>query len=120
MKVLRTDNGGEYASNEFHEYCTNLGIRHQYTTPHTPQQNGLAERMNRTLLDMARPALQRSGLGDKYWADAVNTAVYVKNRSHTGKNGKNAVRGVDWTGSKCITPSSIWLPVLCSRQRAQK
>ena len=49
-QVFRTDNGGEYTSNEFAEFCNQEGIKRQFTTAYTPQQNGMAEQMNRTLL----------------------------------------------------------------------
>lgn len=54
IKVLRTDNGGEYTSNEFKAFCDEFGIVHQLTIPYSPQQNGVAERKNRTVMEMAR------------------------------------------------------------------
>ena len=51
IKILRTDNGGEYTSTEFTSYLTSEGIRHEVTIPHTPQQNGVSERLNRTLVE---------------------------------------------------------------------
>ena len=57
LKVLRTDNGGEYTSLEFEEYLESEGIRHERTVPKTPQQNGVAERLNRTLMEMVRSML---------------------------------------------------------------
>ena len=51
IKILRSDNGGEYTSSEFTAYMTHEGIKHEFTTPHTPQQNGAAERLNRTLIE---------------------------------------------------------------------
>ena len=55
--TLRTDNGGEYLSTEFQNYLKEKGIRHELTVPHSPQQNGVAERMNRTLVESARPMI---------------------------------------------------------------
>ena len=80
IKVLRTDRGGEYTSDLFKDYCTNQGIVHQYTLPYTPQQNGVAERRNRTLMDMVRSMLNHSELGTQFWGEALDTAVYVLNR----------------------------------------
>ena len=51
IKTLRSDNGGEYTSAEFAAYLTEEGVRHELTIPHTPQQNGVAERLNRTLVE---------------------------------------------------------------------
>ena len=54
LKCLRSDNGGEYCSHEFEDYCSTNGIRRQKTVPRTPQENGVAERMNRTIMERAR------------------------------------------------------------------
>ena len=80
IKILRTDNGGGYASNELAQYLKNDGIHHGYTIPKTPEQNGVSERMNRTLLDLVRTMLD-SGLPHKFWAEALSTACYLRNRS---------------------------------------
>eukprot|EP00253_Pinus_taeda_P033139 PITA_33139 len=63
IKVLRTDNGGEFCSKEFEEFCKKCGIARQKTTPYTPQQNGVAERINKTLMERARSMLSGVGLG---------------------------------------------------------
>ncbi|GJW01215.1 retrovirus-related pol polyprotein from transposon TNT 1-94 [Tanacetum coccineum] len=81
IKCLRTDNGGEYTGDEFDTFCRQEGIKRQFTTAYTPQQNGVAERMNRTLLERARAMLATASLGKSFWAEAVNTACYVINRS---------------------------------------
>ncbi|GJU38495.1 retrovirus-related pol polyprotein from transposon TNT 1-94 [Tanacetum coccineum] len=81
IKCLRTDNGGEYTGDEFDTFCRQEGIKRQFTTAYTPQQNGVAERMNRTLLERARAMLATTSLGKSFWAEAVNTACYVINRS---------------------------------------
>jgi transposase InsO family protein len=65
--VLRTDNGGEFCGNEFEEFCKKCGIARQKTTPYTPQQNGVAERMNRTLMEKARCMLSGAGIGQEFW-----------------------------------------------------
>ncbi|KAK8931244.1 hypothetical protein KSP39_PZI016331 [Platanthera zijinensis] len=80
LKCLRSDNGGEYCDLEFKEFCCKAGIRREYTVPRTPQQNGVAERMNRTITERARSMRLHSGLPTQFWADAVNTAVYLINR----------------------------------------
>jgi hypothetical protein len=81
IKCLRIDNGGEYTSDEFDNFCQHEGIKRQFTTAYTPQQNGVAERMNKTLLERTRAMLKAAGLGKSFWAEAVNTACYVINRS---------------------------------------
>ena len=80
LKILRTDNGVEYVSNEFKSYLREHGIQHQLTVPYTPQQNGVAERMNRTLMDCVRSMLCTSSLEKRFWAEALATAVYIRNR----------------------------------------
>ena len=76
---LHSDNGGEFISREFKRYCKRKGIRQTYTAPRAPQQNGVAERSNRTVLDMARCMRLESGLDKELWAEACNTAVYILN-----------------------------------------
>ncbi|KAJ1704767.1 hypothetical protein LUZ63_004546 [Rhynchospora breviuscula] len=83
LKMLRSDRGGEYQSNEFREYCESEGIQHQLTMPYTPQQNGVAERKNRTVVELARSMLKSKGLPNDFWAEAVATAVYLLNLSPT-------------------------------------
>ena len=83
LKVLRSDNGGEYTFSEFAEYLRTEGIRHELTVPKSPQQNGVAERLNRTLVEMTRSMLAGSSLPHKLWAETLNTAVYLRNRSPT-------------------------------------
>lgn len=83
LKVLRTDNGGEYTSSEFEDYLSKEGIIHEYTIAKTPQQNGVAERFNRTVIETVRSMLADSKLPQKFWAEALFTAVYLINRSPT-------------------------------------
>ncbi|KAH9744862.1 hypothetical protein KPL70_003863 [Citrus sinensis] len=81
LKCLRTDNGLEFCSKVFEEYCQKYGIKRHKTVRFTPQQNGLAERMNSTLVDKTRCMLINSKLPRSVWAEAVNTASYLVNRS---------------------------------------
>ena len=80
LKCIRTDNGGEYLG-PFDAYCKMHGIRHQRTPPKTPQLNGLAERMNKTLVERVRCLLSQAGLPNSFWREALSTVVYVLNRS---------------------------------------
>ena len=83
LKTLRTDNGGEYTSREFQSHLKTCGIRHELTIPKTPEQNGAAERLNRTLVETTRSMLLDARLPQRYWAEAVSTAAYLRNRSPT-------------------------------------
>lgn len=86
LKTLRTDRGGEFLSKEFSNYCSQKGIRRQLTARYTPQQNGVAERKNRTIVEMARSMLKAKSLPNTFWAEAVATAVYTLNKSPTKAN----------------------------------
>ena len=68
IKILRSDQGGEYKSEAFNMYCKFHGIQQQFTVPHTPQQNGVAERWNRTLVECARSMLQGQNISNGFWA----------------------------------------------------
>ena len=79
MKALRSDNGGEYISGEFKDFCSKEGIRRELIAPHNPQQNGVAERKNRMIVGVAQAMLHDQGLLMHLWAKACNTMVYVQN-----------------------------------------
>lgn len=80
LRVLRTDNGSEYVSHKFSAKLERLGVEHQQTVPYNPQQNGLIERLNRTLMELVRSMLHHKKLPKAFWAEAVNFAVYVRNK----------------------------------------
>ena len=77
IKSLRSDNGGEYTLGEFVEYCAEVGIRREFTIPYNPQQNGVAERKNRSIGGAAKAMLHDQGLPLFLWAEACNMAVYL-------------------------------------------
>ncbi|CAH9099164.1 unnamed protein product [Cuscuta epithymum] len=79
VKALRTDRGGEFSSNAFTDFCDEQGIRREFTAPYTPEQNGVAERKNRTVVEMARSMLKAKDMPTKFWGEAVSTAVYILN-----------------------------------------
>jgi transposase InsO family protein len=81
LKCLRTDNGGEYTTKKFRSFCSEHGIRHEKTVPGTPQHNGIAERMNRTIVERVRCMLKMAGLHKSFWGEATLTACYLINRS---------------------------------------
>ncbi|KAJ9541754.1 hypothetical protein OSB04_028260 [Centaurea solstitialis] len=95
IKQLRTDNGLEFCSGEFDRFCKDEGIARHRTVRHTPQQNGVAERMNRTLLERVRCVLSNAGLSRGFWAKALNTVCYLVNRSPA-------------TAIDCKTPFEVW------------
>ncbi|GKD56946.1 ribonuclease H-like domain-containing protein [Tanacetum coccineum] len=80
VKVIRSDNGTEFKNREMDEFCGQKGIKREYSVARTPQQNGVAERKNRTLIEAARTMLADLLLPTVFWAEAVNTACYVLNR----------------------------------------
>ena len=81
VKFLRSDNGGEFVNKRMNEFCKEKGIQRQLTMPYTPEQNGVSERMNRTIMNKTRSMLKTSGLPQRYWAEACGTAVYLINRT---------------------------------------
>ena len=81
IKVLRLDNGGEYTSRDFSDFCIEAGIKREYTVPYNPQQNGVAERKNRTIAEATKAMIHDQNLPMILWAEASMTAVYVQNRS---------------------------------------
>ncbi|GKA14572.1 putative ribonuclease H-like domain-containing protein [Tanacetum coccineum] len=80
VKTIRCDNGTEFKNRDFIEFCGSKGIKREYSNARTPQQNGVAERKNRTLIEAARTMLADSFLPNTFWAEAVSTACYVLNR----------------------------------------
>ncbi|GJV68198.1 hypothetical protein Tco_1483707 [Tanacetum coccineum] len=80
VKIIRSDNGTEFKNNVMDEFCSEKGIKREYSVARTPQQNSVAERKNRTLIKAARTMLADSKLPTTFWAEAVSTACYVQNR----------------------------------------
>lgn len=95
LMTLRSYRGGEFTSHVFRRYCEELGIRRELLAPYTPQQNGVVERKNRTVVEMGRCLLKSSGLPLQFWAEAVSISIYLINRSPT-----QALR--------CKTPYEVW------------
>ncbi|HEV7738394.1 MAG TPA: DDE-type integrase/transposase/recombinase [Chlamydiales bacterium] len=83
IKSIRSDRGGEFLSETFKQFLLNQGTSHQLTAPYTPQQNGMAERANRTVIQAAKAMLHSTGLSYGFWERAVETAVFSRNRSPT-------------------------------------
>ncbi|CAL2258380.1 unnamed protein product [Prunus armeniaca] len=83
IKGLRSDRGGEFLSGEFNKFCEEYGIQRQLTMAYSPQQNGVAERKNRTVVEMAKSMLHEKGVLYEFWAEAVNTTIYLLKRCPT-------------------------------------
>ena len=95
--TLRSDNGTEYLSLEWKRFYRANGIRHECSVPYTPEQNGLAERELRTIVEMSRAMIHAKSLNVNLWAEAVNTATFILNATQINKAGK--------------TPHEIWFGV---------
>lgn len=95
IKTFRTDRGGEFTSKEFMAYCEEAGIVRHLTAPYTPQQNGVVERRNRTMVEMARSFLKEMKMPCTFWGEAIRHSIYILNRLPT-----RAVTGV--------TPYEAW------------
>ena len=85
IKAIRSDNGTEFKNYTMNEFLSDEGIKHQYAAPYTPEQNGVAERKNRTLIEMARTMLDEYKSPYKLWAEAINTACHATNRLYLRK-----------------------------------
>ena len=85
IKKIRSDNGTKFKNTLVEEFLDDEGIKHEFSTPYTPQQNGVVERKNRTLLDMARTMLNEYKTSDLFWSDAINTACHAINHLYLHK-----------------------------------
>lgn len=93
VKMIRTDRGGEFNSNQFQFFCEQAGIKRQLTTPHTPQQNGVVECRNRTILEMTRALLKAMGIPDQFWGEGVRHSVYLfEQNKHKSAQRCNPIR----------------------------
>ncbi|GKA04003.1 putative ribonuclease H-like domain-containing protein [Tanacetum coccineum] len=80
VKIIRSDNGTEFKNKVMDDFCREKGIKREYSVARTPQQNGVAERRNKTLIEAARTMLADSKLPTTFWAEVVSTACYVQNK----------------------------------------
>ena len=99
LKAIRTDNGGEFTSSEFEVHLRAEGVRHELIIPKNPEQNGVAERMNRILVETVRSMLCHANLSHRFWGEALSTAAYLRNRSPT-KAVSEMTPYEAWTGEK--------------------
>jgi len=77
---VRSDNGTEFRNTLVEELCNDLGIKHEFSSTYTPQQNGVVERKNKTLITLARAILDDYGISQRFWAEDINTACHASNR----------------------------------------
>jgi hypothetical protein len=82
LKAVRSDRGGEFMSSDFKEFCDKHGITREYTILGTPQQNGVVERKNRTVQQMARSMMNEKNIGQNYQVEAIHTTIHILNKSH--------------------------------------
>ena len=99
LKVLRSDGGGEYTAGGVQSFLQEKGIRHKLTTADTPQHNGVAERMNRTLVEQVRTILLDAELPNSYWWDALQYAALLHNVSPT-RSLADSTPEESWSGNK--------------------
>nr|GFA69960.1 ribonuclease H-like domain-containing protein [Tanacetum cinerariifolium] len=86
VKIIRCDNKGEFKNKEINDFCSYKGTKREFSNARTPQQNGVAEKRNRTLIEAARTMLADAKLLVTFWAEAVNTACYIQNRVLVNKS----------------------------------
>jgi len=108
IKVIQSDNEGEYLKTELIEFMNSKGILHQTTCPYSPQQNGVAERKIIHILEVTRSFLIDGNVPSHLWGEAVTSAVYLINR--TPSNVLNFRRPLDVLSDHCILPSMVSLP----------
>ena len=106
---IRSDHGKEFENNKFAEFCSSKRISHEFSSPVTPQQNGIVECKNRTLQEYSRAMILTKKLPYHFWAEAMNTACYIHNRV-TLRKGTSATLYEIWRGKKtnCKILSCFW------------
>lgn len=104
---------------EFEKYLLDKGIHHELSAPYSSAQNGVAERINRTLMESAHAMMAQAGLSDKYWAEAVVTGTYIRNRVPTRLLKESATPFQKWYGRKPnLSHVSFWMHGICLYTRS--
>lgn len=123
IKILRTNNGGEFVNKDIQHLCDEAGIEFQHTIPYTPQQNGVAERKNRSLKEMANFMLHARSFPPRLWDKEINYACYIRSISpHKYVKGKNPFEA--WSGMQpkvthfCIFGSHTWSHIPSEKRKA--
>jgi transposase InsO family protein len=116
LRVLRTDRGGEFTATDFAEWCADRGVKRHLTAPYSPQQNGVVERRNQTIIGATRSMLKAMHVPAEFWGEAASAAVFILNRSLTRSlEGKTPYEG--WHGTK---PNVHFLRVFGCRAYAKE
>jgi transposase InsO family protein len=89
IKKIRSDNGSEFKNTQVEDYLDQEGIKHEFLAPYTPQQNGIAERKNRTLIESATTMLDEYKISDRFWTEAINKTCHAVNRLYLHRLLKN-------------------------------
>jgi transposase InsO family protein len=110
VKKIRSDNGSEFKNLQVEEYLEEEGVKHEFSAPHTPQQNGVVERNNMTLIDMARTMLGEYKTPERFWSEAVNTAVTPGFQGHQDPGANIITR---CAGTKSHTYDESWHRIEC-------
>jgi transposase InsO family protein len=113
VKKIRSDNGSKFKNLQVEEYLEEEGVKHEFSAPYTPHQNGVVERKNMTLIDMARTMLGEFKMPERFWSEAVNTACHAINQLYLHRLLKKASYKL-LTGKKtqCLLLSCIWEQML--------
>jgi transposase InsO family protein len=82
LQAVRSDRGGEFMSSDFKEFCDKHGIKREYTIPGTPQQNGVVERQNRIVHQLARSMMNENNIVQTYWVEEIHTTIHILNKAH--------------------------------------
>ena len=118
IKCLRSDNGGDFTSKEFMDFCSKHRIKRKFFVARTPQQNGVVERRNMTVQEMVRTMLMDSKLKNILWTQEVHTIVHIQNRLMLRNNiDKTPYEIFERKTNKCESLQSIWKQILHQKRR---
>lgn len=119
IKVQRSDNGGEYWNASMDRFCKSMCIKQEYTVPYDPEQNGILERMNRTLVEMTRCMIKDIGLGKSYWCEAMMTAVDIRNLLPNSSNKRSSIFEMVFQKKPRLDHARIWIIMLRTRAKRE-
>jgi transposase InsO family protein len=113
LKAIRSDNGTEFRNASFDQFCLDHGVDQQFLAPHVPQQNGVVERKNHTLVEMARMMLDEHRTPRCFWADVISIACYISNQIFL-RSILHSLWALLRSQAFCLSSSAFWMQVLCS------
>ena len=129
IQILQTDGGGEFVNNQFTSHLTNCGIKHYLSCPHTPEQNGLAERKNHHLVELGLSMMFEAKVSQTLWVEALFTANFLSNLLPNTALGqiKQSIREAKWSSTYILSTACIWMrvlplyaPILAQQVRSQE